>query len=298
MAKIVEICGSPGVGKSTIFKEIERRRKSTDIWTTANNINPYGEQNFKEYVAKILEEIKKGPYRKSLNNQNKESTFAYIKRIYKEIKRGRNYSDPTSKKEAGERFVEQFPEYMNACWGNIYYRQVKSINGLDLRLEKADFIYKIIKKIQIITENKTNKITIIDEGLINLIDRALYKSVNITEEQEEIASLLKVMPLPDALVYIETDLHENAKRLLLRKDVRSMHKGLSMNDLIDYTKISRERVLTAIELLKSIGIPLLYLNSNDHINENACKIIDFAKNLKAEKSHLNTWEPKLNLTNS
>ena len=297
MAKIVEICGSPGVGKSTIFKEIERRRKSTDIWTTSSDINPYGDQNFKEYVVKILEEIKKGRYRKSLINQNKESTFAFLKRIYKEIKRGRN-SDPTSKKEAGERFVEQFPEYMNACWGNIYYRQVTSINGLDLRLEKADFIYKIIKKIQIIRENKTNKITIIDEGLINLIDRALYKSVNITEEKEEIASLLNVMPLPDAIVYIETDLHENAKRIILREDVRSMHKGLSMNDLIDFTKISRERVLTAIELLKSKGIPFLYLNSNDHINENACKIIDFAKNRKTEKSRINSLEPKLHLSKS
>lgn len=296
MAKIVEICGSPGVGKSTIFKEIERRRKSSDIWTTATNINPYGDQNFTEYVVKILEEIKKGSSRNSIINQ--ESTFAFLKRIYKEIKRGRNYTDPNLKKEAGERFVEQFPEYINACWGNIYYRQVKSINGLDLRLEKADFIYKIIKKIQIIKENKTNKITIIDEGLINLIDRALYKSVNITEEKEEIASLLNVMPLPDALVYIETDLHENAKRLVLRKDVRTMHKGLSMNELIDYTKISRERVLAAIELLKSKGIPLLYLNSNDHIKENASKIIDFAKNKKTEKSRINTLEPKHHLLKS
>ena len=298
MAKIVEICGSPGVGKSTIFKEIERRRKSSDIWTTATNINPYGDQNFTEYVVNILEEIKKGSSRNSLINQNKESPLAFLKRIYKEIKRGRNYTDPNLKKEAGERFVEQFPEYINACWGNINYRQVKSINGLDLRLEKADFIYKIIKKIQIIKENKTNKITIIDEGLINLIDRALYKSVNISEEKEEIASLLKIMPLPDALVYIETDLHENAKRLVLRRDVRSMHKGLSMNELIDYTKISRERVLTAIELLKSKGIPLLYLNSNDHIKENASKIIDFAKNRKAEKSILNTLEPKHHLSKS
>lgn len=296
MAKIVEICGSPGVGKSTIFKEIERRRKSSDIWTTATNINPYGDQNFTEYVVKILEEIKKGSSRNSIINQ--ESTFAFLKRIYKEIKRGRNYTDPNLKKEAGERFVEQFPEYINACWGNINYRQVKSINGLDLRLEKADFIYKIIKKIQIIKENKTNKITIIDEGLINLIDRALYKSVNITEEKEEIASLLNVMPLPDALVYIETDLHENAKRLVLRKDVRTMHKGLSMNELIDYTKISRERVLAAIELLKSKGIPLLYLNSNDHIKENASKIIDFAKNKKTEKSRINTLEPKHHLLKS
>lgn len=296
MAKIVEICGSPGVGKSTIFKEIERRRKSSDIWTTATNINPYGDQNFTEYVVKILEEIKKGSSRNSIINQ--ESTFAFLKRIYKEIKRGRNYTDPNLKKEAGERFVEQFPEYINACWGNIYYRQVKSINGLDLRLEKADFIYKIIKKIQIIKENKTNKITIIDEGLINLIDRALYKSVNITEEKEEIASLLNIMPLPDALVYIETDLHENAKRLVLRKDVRTMHKGLSMNELIDYTKISRERVLAAIELLKSKGIPLLYLNSNDHIKENASKIIDFAKNKKTEKSRINTLEPKHHLLKS
>lgn len=141
-------------------------------------------------------------------------------------------------------------------------------------------------------ERNEDKITIIDEGLINLIDRALYKSTNPIEEQEEICRLLDVMPLPDALVYIQADLNENAKRLTLREDIRDMHKGLSVAELISCTKACRERIELTIKLLEERGIPVLYIDSKNQINSNAKKIIEFTEQMH-KKSLSKVAQPQL-----
>jgi len=280
MAKIVELCGSPGVGKSSIFYELEKRRKNNYKWTTASNINPYGKKSFYDFVKSIFLKVKNGQNQGDLSAKNLDSLYDFVRFIYREIKKGRNFVDLEAMKEAGERFVAQNPKYIKACWGNIFARQTKSYNGLDLRFEKAKFIYKIIKKNQVLKERKANQVIIIDEGFINMIDRGLYKSITPEAEKQEIYDLLEVMPLPEALVYIETDLNENAKRLFSREEIRDMHKGLSLSELIDFTKTCRERILTAIKYLENKGIPVLYIDSTNPIRENADKIIEFTENVE------------------
>lgn len=158
---------------------------------------------------------------------------------------------------------------------------------MDLRFEKAEFIYRIIKKIQILRDKNTDQLTIIDEGFINMIDRGLYKSETPMDEKEEIYKLLEMMPLPDALVYIETDLNENAKRLLSREETRDMHKGLTVNELMDFTQTCRVRILTSIKYLENKGIPVLYINSSNSIKKNADKIIEFTENLEISAAQVN-----------
>lgn len=278
--KIIELCGSPGVGKSTIFWHIEKKQKPKNPWTTASNKLPLGNESRADFLWKVWGEILKG--KKPVNPRSKkmESWYEYARRIYHGIKLGRNFVDLYILKEAGDRFVAQYPQYVDACWKNLFYRQAKSSNGLDLRFEKAEFIYLIIKKFQVLQEKKSDKTVIIDEGLINMIDRALYKSENPLDEKEEIEEVLETMPWPDALVYIDSDLEENVKRILERNDIRDMHKGLSKKELMEFTQAGRERILTAIRYLERKGIPVLYVGSMRPVSINAKEIIEFATDLK------------------
>ncbi|MFZ0490880.1 MAG: hypothetical protein WAM00_11590 [Salegentibacter sp.] len=289
--KIVELCGSPGVGKSTIFGQIDRRERQEFSWTTASNKLPMGNESRLEFLRKVLNEILNGKKPVNPRSQKMESWFEYARRIYRGIKLGRNFVDLYILKEAGDRFVAQYPQYVDACWENLFYRQARSSNGLDLRFEKAEFIYLIIKKFQVLKEKKSNKTVIIDEGLINMIDRALYKSKNPLEEKEEIEEVLETMPWPDALVYLDSDLEENARRIIERKDIRDMHKGLSLDELMDFTRAGRERILTAIRYLEEKGIPVLYLDTLRPVSENADKIIEFAADLKSAEFSVPSKEP-------
>ncbi|WPP52906.1 AAA family ATPase [Catalinimonas niigatensis] len=287
MAKIVEICGSPGVGKSTIFSEIICRWERNNKWTVATNLNPQGPESSYDFIKKIVKEVRKGKISVGSKSRKRESMYEFVRRIYREIKKGKNYVDEVVLKKAGDRFVAQYPRYVDACWNNIFYRQKKSSNGLDLRFEKTEFIYRVIKKIQVSRERKADKVVILDEGLVNMIDRGLYKSTNSEDEREEIYKLLEEMPVPDALVYIEIDLQENVNRILHRSDMRDMHRGLCVDELINVTQKCRERILTSIQYLESKGIPVLYLNSNDTIQENADKIIAFAESIELATTFIN-----------
>lgn len=284
MGKIIELCGSPGVGKSSIFYELEKKRNKKNYWTTASNYNPYGEKSFYDFIVSIFKKTKTGITQFYTKPNTWDSLYDFTRFIYREIKKGKNFVDLNGMKEAGDRFVAQNPKYIEACWGNIFVRQTKSLNDLDLRFEKAEFIYRIIKKIQILKEKNTNQLTIIDEGFINMIDRGLYKSLTPTDEKEEIYNLLEIMPLPDALVYIEIDINENAKRLLSREEMRDMHKGLSMNELKEVTQICRDRILTSIQYLEKKGTPVLYIDSSNPVKESADKIIEFTENLELNTS--------------
>ncbi|WP_010232533.1 hypothetical protein [Gillisia marina] len=280
MAKIIELCGSPGVGKSSIFYELEKRRNN-DKWITASNTNPYGDKSILDFAKSIFKKVKHRKYARTSITNKSERLYEVLRFVYREIKKGRKFVDLEAMKDAGDRFVGEHPEFIEACWGNIFARQRRSYNGLDLRFEKAEFIYRIIKKKSSFKKKKiSNKTIIIDEGFINMIDRGLYKSTTRETERQEIYELLEIMPLPNALVYIETDLNENAKRLFSRAEIRDMHKGLSMAELIDCTKTCRERILTAIKHLENKGMPVLYIDASNPIKESANIIIDFAENFE------------------
>lgn len=280
MAKIVELCGSPGAGKSSIFYEIEkmRGRRGNATWSTASNTNPQGAYSPGDFAKKIYSKIRKGKNNVG-RSEKKESFYVFARRIYREIKLGRHFVDKEVLKEAGARFIAQNPLYMDAIWKNIFYHQAKSSNGLDLRFEKAEWIYKILKKIQILREKDSKQFFIIDEGLINMIDRALYKSESVKEEKEEIQELLEVIPLPEAIVYIEIDLKENVRRLICRKDIRDMHRGLTEKGLMDITRACRERIFNTIKYLENRGTPVLYLDAAISSQKNAEEIIKFTEKL-------------------
>lgn len=285
MARIVEICGSPGVGKSTIFYDIQKKHRTGDKWIISNNSRPKGDESRSEFFKRIFRHIKDG--RKFIGRtKQRENYFTPFQRAFRTAKLGRNFVDQVWLKEAGDRFIAQHPEYIDACWKNILMRQAKSRNGLDLRFEKAEFIYRIIKKVQVLKEDLTNKSFIIDEGLINMIDRALWKSTTPDEEEVEIEELINVMPLPDAVVYLHTDLQENAMRLISRRDLRDMHRGLDKEELIEMTSLCRNRILTAINCLKERNIPVLVLDTTAPVQQTSKEIIAFASGIEKNSSVL------------
>ncbi len=254
MAKIVEFYGSPGVGKSTIYKELEGKWKKNYNWIPSHHL----------YKKKEFEKLNK--------------IFFSVARL---IKYGG--VDDAAMKEAGERFIAQYPEFIDAFWNNILSKQKKSYNGLDLRFERVKYFYVTIQKIQFLRESSCKKIVLVDEGLIHRISRGFYKSENVAEEIDEIEYLLQVMPLPDAVVYFETDVQENARRLAQRKKVISMHKSLSITEIEYIIPETQERMEHVTKFLQNKGISILRIDAKLHIGTNVNKIMSFVEGLKSNE---------------
>jgi len=251
MARIMEFCGSPGVGKSTIYDALISKWSNTDNWIPADYLYPYIKSNYR-WVYDFLR------------------MFA---------KRDLRQADIRALRYAGSRFISQYPEYIEAYINGILLNEKESFNGTDQRLEKVSYIYDLIKKIQVCRESSCDKIVILQEGLVNGIWNALHKNESVANQKEEIIFLLNVMPLPDALIYVETDLNENIKRLDSRVKLIPSFETLDRDQLL--TIIQRFRIIwkTAIDLLEDRGMPVLHIDSSDPVSINASKVMSFSNSL-------------------
>ncbi|MEO7802488.1 MAG: hypothetical protein ABIR81_10830, partial [Ginsengibacter sp.] len=113
MSHHVEFIGSPGVGKSTIYRHLEEKWNRSASWIPDKYLFPRQKKSILFKPKKIL-------------------SLGFSKDFDK--------IDLLALREAGDRFVALYPEYMDACWNNIQARQKKHLNGLDLRFAKTNYL--------------------------------------------------------------------------------------------------------------------------------------------------------------
>jgi thymidylate kinase len=249
MSHIIEICGAPGSGKTTTYNELVK------IWQKDFNWTPT------EYPQK------------KINYKNLKKIFSAIKQNFKREK------DFNVLDQAGERFVEQFPDYMNQFWNSNFFKAHADYKGIDLRFRNINVYWSTLRKIQYLRENKKETIFIACEGLIQRIGNGWYKSKNLEKHKEEALALLTLMPLPEAVVYMEVDINENVTRIQTRKKMLPAHKILSAKQLEEVTITNHEMWRYICELLNEKKVPVLKLNSGNDVHTNAKKISEFANGL-------------------
>jgi thymidylate kinase len=252
LSGIIELCGAPGAGKSTIYKEIVANWKKKYNWVPGHFLYP---------TTKI-------------NTHNlKYFTKSLVDKIYKT-------TDAAAMKNAGEEFIVENPVYVDAVWNNIFYRNKENFNSGNLRFHAADYWFKIFQKIQVLKNSESKKLALIDEGLIQRIDSALYKSQTIEQEKDEIRDLINIMPLPHALIYIETNASENLSRLRSRKKKLKAHIHLPDQDLLEMLLNYQQRWQFVCEILKDKEIPVLKIDGSLISKDNSQIILQYLKTLK------------------
>lgn len=254
MARIIELCGVAGVGKTTIFKEMISRWDHHSDWIPGHFLFPQQKLRF-DTLSKLL-----------LSVERKFTT-------------SEGNIDERIMKPYGDRFLANYPEYIDACWHNIFSINHKKGNGPDLRFDKSKYLYHTLQKFQFLSESKTSKATILDEGLIHRLANGLYRQEDPDEEKKEIYNLVQLMPLPDALIYVETDVAEIAKRLYKRKKVIISHKSLNLAALENTSRLSLERMVIVLQNLEKRKVPLLCVDAENDIVTNSNIIISFIEGL-------------------
>lgn len=252
MARLIELCGCPGVGKSTIYQAICSKNKSSSTFIPSHQI-----------------------FKKKINFSSPRHLAEFL--LSRFVHQNNNSEEL---KKAGDKFISIYSKYIDACWSNIYYKQAINLNGLDLRFEKAAFMYTTIQQVQYINDYIIKKNVLHDEGLIHRIGRALYRSKNSVEEIDEIKVLISQMPLPYAVIHVELDEEENVERLLQRKKLLNMHRGLKQNELYDIIKKTKTRLHNTCLILEEKGIRVLRINSKLNVDYSVNQIISFIDQLQ------------------
>jgi deoxyadenosine/deoxycytidine kinase len=250
LARIIELCGAPGVGKSTVYKEINNQWKKSCNWIPAHKLY-----------------------------QTKNPSSSYLKKIHSFFFKTEIIGEREMRK-AGKRFIETYPDYIESCWKHITLKEKSSINNTDQRFEKAGHVFKMVQKIQICRESNFKDIAIIEEGLINGIGNALYEYNNRVEMLNEIALLYKKMPLPSALVFFEADINTIIERINNRNRFIPFLEGLNSDDLFTSLRQIQELRKTAAKEFENQGYPVLFINADIPAANSAITIINYINNLK------------------
>jgi len=261
MSKIIELCGIPGVGKSTVYSVLVSTWNKKDKWIPADFLYPKLKIDFK-------------------NPRNLISLFAG---------RIKGNLDLSELNEAGRRFVSEYPKYINHSWDALQRKHSSSKNAPDERFKEVKRLKRSTEYIQYLIENKCSQFAIVDiGGLVQRLDLTWNTSENISDDQKEAVYLLDSMPLPEAVVYMHIDLDKNVERLLNRKKTLARHKNLSAKELEDFCKKYKERWEMILDILMVRKVPVLKIQTDFPVTKIVEQIKEFIDGLYENASMVET----------
>lgn len=249
MARIIELTGPPGVGKTTYYEALVSEWKKKCVWIPAHLLYPTQKiryDNIKVFTSSLL---------RNLNRNIDEEAFD----------------------EAGRRFVANYPEYVDAIFNDISVNK-RNVYGKDLRFRDATFLYNSFKRVQLLLDYKTEKYALKAEGVIHRIPHSIHDD-NLQRDRNIASLLINKIPIPAAVIYLTCDVEENAKRLATRKFVWDGHRNLSLNRLKEYSRRSHEKRNMIIDVLQNNHVPILRINTTIELQKGIKSILEFINSL-------------------
>lgn len=259
MAKIIEIAGPAGVGKTTILNSLLKSWQENFPWIHNQKLFPYQKIDF-------------------LNLTSLASNLPNL------IKNGKTSLDHRLLYDVGRNFITENGAYVDAYWNSLHINYSRDLNGFDGRFDSAAKFYSKIQKYQFIKEHQTTKYVLFDEGLVHdLGGRVPIHQNSLQKSFEDIHTLLPFMPLPAMLILIDTDIDIILKRLNARTKVLQMHKEKSEKELLELTQIVKSRFGYIKNQLLEKNIPVLLIDANENVESNTIKINQFLKQISAHQ---------------
>jgi hypothetical protein len=254
LAEIVEFCGAPGAGKTTIYRDLVSSWKKGYGWIPGDRLYPRVHVQYKTLPG-------------------------FLRTAVKSLK---NDIDVSVMNAAVQQFTQDNKAFVDSLWKNIVCRQKHHLDGSDNRFRAVEIWLNVLRKIQIIGEYRSTQLAVIDEGLIQRIDSALHKSTTPDDELTEIAELLETIPLPKAVIYIDVEPDIVIARLKLRSKRMPFFDDLPPADLARIYQIYKTRWLSTFELLERKGVSVLRVNSAMSTKENVVSILDFLDSISVK----------------
>ena len=251
MAKIIELLGPSGVGKSALYFSLQKQWKEDDTWALYHDFRYKRKKNS---IASYLMSIKSAYY--------KMSNTDYI------------WSDgkiTDNKKE----FVEKYPEFIGTFLDIIHEKANYSVNGKDNRFYLIHYMMRTIEQLNNILSNPHDqRICLMYESLLCRIMH--LSSPNFREE--DLLMYLKHMPLPFAVIYLKASPNTILERIKKRTRTATIHDGLAENEILALTIHTQKLMEYANDYLVEKNVQIISIDAETPIPALTNKVIQYLSN--------------------
>ncbi|TVQ64917.1 MAG: hypothetical protein EA360_11235 [Balneolaceae bacterium] len=256
--KIVELLGPSGIGKSALYHELRKRWKPNEKWVSFDDIFATPKQFPGTYVRTVFRPLKKAweepyDYSRSLKNYN----------IWDQLD---GYSNPFLFGEYGDFFHTVMDLVERHC--RVGY------SGEDKRFQTFFMIMWSVGQLNTVLELEgDDRLFLMKDGEM-LLSRIMHLN-SPSFDEDALFAYLKVVPKPEALIRLVAPADQVVKRIKKRGRVASLHLGMDDETIYKYTSNTLEMLAKACEELKEKGVPVLEVDAEKEIKENAQHIIEF-----------------------
>lgn len=263
--KIVEFLGPSGIGKSALYHELRNRWNPADKWVSFDDIFATPKQFPGTYLRTVYRPLKKAwnePYDYSRGHRNYN--------IWDQLD---GYSNPFLFGEYGDFFHKMMDLVERHC--KVGY------SGEDKRFQTFFMIMWSVGQLNTVLElEDDDRLFLMKDGEL-LLSRIMHLN-SPSFDDNALREYLDVVPKPEALVRLKATPDQVLKRIKQRDRVASLHLGMDDETIYIYTKSTLEMLGKACDHLKSVGVPVLEVDVEKEVSENAGQIIDFFQSITGD----------------
>jgi|GEM_PF-3016166 len=253
--KRIDFLGAPGIGKSTIYIELVKRRAKSDSWMIPEEAwikiaRQYSTQNAKsgkDYIIAALLRI------------------GLFNKIYPDL------SLRVLHKNQKEIIWNEREHYANFFEAALQSSTIKEKIPLR-RLGGIKSFYSVARDVIFLEHSRIPGLVLFDESLSQKIFGVTMWREGMFESATN--NYFNTIPLPEALIYCKLNPDETLNRIKQRGKIIPGHRDLDGNLLFEAIKVQLRIAAMGADILKNRGAKVLEIHTEDSLEENAEKITD------------------------
>lgn len=257
MPKTVELIGASGVGKTSVYKELQSKWEPGYNWVTYDKLK-YDRTELLKRSVKSAQRLLLRLLPSSKSNQKKTDLPEKWKFI-----------DKNSLTFRGEKYNE----FKSVIMDLIQEHCIKGYEGTDKRFVTTYMMMWSLAHVDNVYSKKNDdRLCLLKEGE-GLISRIMHLNTPSFDE-EALNNFLELVPFPDYLILLESTPGLIMERIKNRNRISTLHKGMDEDTIAEYTTKTIKFFHIAMEKARRKGVNVYKVDATLSLEQTTGQVVD------------------------